>query len=159
MNVSDYLIDQEGLDWTDLVSAWSWILPEDFTIWLVNRFGDLFIVPEDGTIQRLDVGTGALELVAKSREEFISLIDQGDNAKEWLLIPQVDQCVSGGLVLNTGQCYGYLIPPIFEGGEYSLANFEVTDISVHLHTLGQIHQQLHSLPDGTRINQVSITEA
>ena len=56
MNVNDYLIDQTGLDWAELLSDWHWLLPEDFTLWLVNRFGDLFIGLGDGSVQMLDCG-------------------------------------------------------------------------------------------------------
>jgi hypothetical protein len=44
VNVNDYLIDQAGFDWQAMLAGWADILPETFTMWLVNRFGDAFII-------------------------------------------------------------------------------------------------------------------
>src|SRR4051812_19966820 len=66
MSVHDYLIDHEGFDWPGLLSGWSWLLPPEFAVWLVNRFGDLFLVPPDGTVLMLDVGAGTLTKLAGS---------------------------------------------------------------------------------------------
>ena len=50
MNVSDYLIDQEGKDWAELLSDWGILLPSSFTVWLVNRFGDVLAVFDDDRV-------------------------------------------------------------------------------------------------------------
>lgn len=36
---------------------WAWLLPSTLTVWLINRFGDLFVVLDDGTVHMLDVGS------------------------------------------------------------------------------------------------------
>ena len=77
----------------------------------------------------LDVGAGAVERIAENRDHFADRIDVGDNANNWLMIPLVDQCVAAGLTLTENQCYGFKIPPIL-GGQYSVENFEPTDLSV-----------------------------
>jgi hypothetical protein len=58
MNIRDYLIEQSAKDWGELLSGWLGVLPASFTGWLVNRFGDVFAVFEDGSVHMLDVGTG-----------------------------------------------------------------------------------------------------
>ena len=153
MDINDYLIDQAGKDWADLLSGWSEALPPSFTLWLVNRFGDIFFVSDDGAVHLLDVGRCVVERLAESRDDFIAQIDLADNADGWLMIPLVDQCVSEGLVLSTSQCYGYKVPPIL-GGEYNTQNFEPTDLSVHYSFLGDIFAQTKDLPDGTAIRIV-----
>ena len=70
MNVHDYLIDHSGLDWAELLSGWEWLLPPEFTVWLMNRYGDLFLILPDGSIHMLDVGGGSLTKLAESRDEF-----------------------------------------------------------------------------------------
>ena len=151
VNLDDYLLDQEGQHWSELLTDWHFLLPREFTIWLVNRFGDLFIVSDDGCVHMLDVGRGSLEKLASSREDFATQIDEGNNANQWLMIPLVDDCVRVGLTIGTGQCYSFKIPPVL-GGEYSVSNTEVCDLSVHYSVLGQIHSQIKDLPDGTRVN-------
>jgi hypothetical protein len=153
MNVHDYLIDQNGKDWAELLSGWLGALPPSFTLWLVNRFGDVFVVFEDDSVHMLDVGIGAIRRVADNRDHFSTEIDADNNANNWLMVPLVDRCVAAGLNLGDNQCYGYKIPPML-GGEYAVGNFEPTDLSVHYSFLAEIYQQTKDLPDGAQIRLV-----
>jgi hypothetical protein len=157
MNIHDYLIDQSGKDWSELLSGWTAVLPPPFTVWLVNRFGDVFAVFEDGSVHMLDVGTGVIQRLADNRDDFATQIDAGNNASNWLLIPLVDQCVAAGLTLSQDQCYGYKIPPIL-GGKYAVENVSPTNLSVHYSLLADIWRQTKDLPDGRRIKAVVIDD-
>jgi hypothetical protein len=151
MNVEDYLIDQGDKDWAELISGWRYLLPNTFDLWLVNRFGDLFAVFEDGSVHLLDVGRGTVERLADSREHFIDRMDQDGNGEGWLLTGLVDECVRAGMKLKENQCYGFKIPPIL-GGDYEIANIEVTDLAVHYSLQAQICRQARELPPGTKVN-------
>jgi hypothetical protein len=153
MNLRDYLIDQEGKDWCRLLAPWADLLPASFTVWLVNRFGDVFAVCDDGTVCRLDIGSGTFVHVAGSREEFMELSNVQEDADDLLMIPFVDQCVAAGMILSPNQCYGYKIPPIL-GGEYDLENFIRIGIAEHYAFHGDLHQQTKGFPDGTRAKLV-----
>lgn len=153
MYVSDYLIDQEGKDWVELLSDWGMLLPNSFTVWLVNRFGDIFAVFEDDSVHLLDVGCGTIERVAENRDDFANKIDKDDNSNKWLMIDLVDSCMEAGLELSPNQCYGFKVPPIL-GGSYKVENIEPTDLSVHYSLLAQINEQTKDLPDGTKISLV-----
>jgi hypothetical protein len=153
VDINDYLIAQAGKDWPDLLSGWLHALPGSFTSWMVNRFGDFFTVYDDGSVHLLDVGIGQLRRLADSRDHFCSLIDVGDNANNWLMIPLVDACVSSGLTLGPNQCYGYKVPPIL-GGEYKVNDVEPTDLAVHYALLADIYRQTKDVPDGTQIRVV-----
>ena len=48
MNLNQYLIDHSGFDWPKLLERGQWRLPTKFEVWLVNRFGDLFLILDDG---------------------------------------------------------------------------------------------------------------
>jgi hypothetical protein len=148
--LQDYLIDPEGVDWPGALASWSWLVPPEFTLWMVNRLCDLFIVTEDGSVQMLDVGAGTLRKLAADREEFGRLIDEGDNADVWLAIPLVDELVASGLRLQPGQCYGFRAPPVL-GGEYTVENCGVLPIPDYLGAYGSIHDQLRGVPDGSRV--------
>jgi hypothetical protein len=150
MSINDYIINHQGFDWPKLLENWHWLLPERFVIWIVNRFGDLFIVLDDDTVQMLDVGAGALTQVAQNREDFGLKLDQGDNAKGWLLIPLVDRLVAAEMTLTAGQCYGFRLPPVL-GGKYDLENVAVLSIDDYLRGYGSIHQQIKDVPDGGQI--------
>jgi hypothetical protein len=151
VNLSDYLIDQDGKDWEELLSEW--VMPEPFILWLVNRFGDLFMVYGDGSVNMLDVGSGKFARLAESQEHFAQLLDTGDNADVWLMLGFVDACVAAGMHLGPDQCYGYKMPPML-GGAYDVANIEPTDLSVHYSILAQLYAQTKDLPDGTRVRVV-----
>ena len=155
LNVADYLIDHSGFSWVDLLDDWKWLIPSTATVWLMNRFAELVLVFEDGSVSYLETSAGALRNIARDREEFIVRIDEGDNANEWLMIPLVDRCVTAGMILGANQCYGFKTAPTL-GGQYEIANVELSDISVYLALMGQIHEQIRDLPDGTRITHVVI---
>src|SRR5262245_55972369 len=141
MNINDYLIDQNGKDWAALLRDWMPPLPSSFTLWLVNRFGDAFVVSEDdGSVRMLDVGAGTLTRVAGSRSHFADLTGTHGTANTWLMIPLVEDCRRAGMPLGPSQCYGFKIPPVL-GGKYELANVAPTDLAVHYSFLADIYKQ------------------
>ncbi len=150
VSIQDYLIEQAGIDWSEALSTWSWLLPTELTLWLINKFGDLFMVYPDGTVHMLDVGAGTLARIADSRDDFCTKIDESDNAAAWLLIPFANRLVAGGMRLNSGQCYGLVTPPVL-GGQYVIENIYQISVASYLCLLGEIHEQLRDLPDGTKV--------
>ncbi len=88
------------MDWSSALSGWSWLVPPEFTLWLVNRFCDLFLVVPDGSVHILDVGSGILTRLADDRDDFSRRIDEGNNAADWLMIPLVDELAASGLSLQ-----------------------------------------------------------
>ena len=150
MDIRDYLIDLEGKDWPALLGPWMKELPAAFELWFVSRFGDPFIVLDDGSVHLLDVGRGVLEKLADSREDFVARIDAPGNAESWLLLPLVDRCVAAGMALGPQQCFGYRMPPML-GGEYAVENIEPTALERHYTLLGQVWEQVKDLPAGTRV--------
>ena len=153
VNVNDYLIDQGGFDWQAMLTGWAEILPQTFTMWLVSRFGDVFIIAEDGAVHQLDVSGGTLDRVADTRDHFAALIDVPQNANNWLMIPLVDQCVKSGMSLQPGQCYGFKIPPLL-GGEYEPGNIAPVDLAQNYAFLADIWAQTKDVPDGTPVRLV-----
>ena len=153
MNLTDYLIDQKDYDWTVILKEWHWLLPADLTVWMVNRFGDVIFVPEDGTVNLLDIGAGTTQQLADSRDDFYALVDRDNNADLWLLITLTDQCVAAGVTLQPRQCYSFKIPPSL-GGKYDVDNVGTLDLEVNYSLLAQIHRQTKNLPDGTQVRFV-----
>lgn len=147
-SVSDYLIDQNGIDWNDVLAPWAWLLPPEFTLWMVNRFADLFLVLPDGTVHMLDVGAGTMSQLAASREDFITKLDEGNNANQWLMIALIDKLVAAGVLLGPGQCYGFKKPPVI-GGDYTVENVGALALRDYLGAYGSLHEQLKDMPDGT----------
>lgn len=153
MELSDYLLPIEGHNWSELLADWFWLLPEELTVWIVNRFGDVIYVVEDDSVHMLDIGAGTVTKLANSQDEFRTKFEQEDNADYWLLMSATNECVSACLMLQPGQCYGFKVAPVFDG-KYTTDNIEVVDLAINYSRLGQIHQQIKNLPDGTRIRIV-----
>jgi hypothetical protein len=130
MNITDYLLDHSGTDWRTLLNYWIPPLPPRFSLWLVNLLGDVFAIDQDHAVLRLDVGIGSCAVVARNREHFAQLLDEGSHANEWLRLRLVDGCRQAGMVLGKHQCYGFRIPPPL-GGQYEISNLVPTHLAVH----------------------------
>jgi hypothetical protein len=149
-SVRDYLLDLPDVDWSVVLTEWSWMLPRELTVWLVNRFGDLFIVLPDGSVHVLDIGCGTFERVAESRDDFCARIDEPGNAENWLMMPLVDSLVSAGVALKPHECYAYKQLPIL-GGEYAVTNFAPLNAAEWIRGCGYLQKELRDLPDGTQV--------
>ena len=158
MDLNDYLIPQAGKDWKTLLSGWFELLPRSFTLWMVNRFGDLFVVLDDEAVYMLDVGIGTFKRLANNRSHFAALMDVGDNANHWLMMPLVNACVASGIILGPNRCYGYKIPPVLSG-RYEVGNVYPADLAVHYAFLADIYRQTRNLPEGTPVTGVVFDRA
>jgi hypothetical protein len=81
----------------------------------MSMFGDWFLRRPDGGTDELSVIEGTFETVAKTPEEFSTLV----NTQHWqelhLLSLQVHELHQRGLVLGPGQCYGFAPHPAWTG--------------------------------------------
>jgi len=150
MNLPDYLIDHSGIDWPEVLEHWRWRLPTTFKVWLVNRFGDLFLILDDGSVHWLDIGDGTLAKVAENRDDFCTKVDIANTANDWLMIPLVDRLVAAGKTLQPGQCYCYRLLPVLGGG-CGIEDFVVKELTYLYAALGPIHERINDLPNGTQI--------
>jgi hypothetical protein len=150
MPITDYLIDQTGLDWAALLQPFHALLPSELTVWLVNRYGDVIFVRDDGSVYMLDVGGTEVKRLADNRNQLTLLMDEPGNANTWLMIPLVDKCVAAGLRLQPGQCYSYRQAPLL-GGDYTVANTTIMPIAEHYAFYGMLHDHTKDLPDGTKV--------
>lgn len=146
--LDDYLLDTTGADAAAWRGEWSWLLPDDCSLWLANRFADLFFEDAEGAVWRLDVSLGTLTHLAADRDEFCDKLDA--ELDDWLMVPLVDRCVAAGLPLSPGRCYGFRMPPIV-GGSYAVENVATLPIADYLGCCGSIHRQLQDLPDGATV--------
>jgi hypothetical protein len=155
-DINDYLIDQTRSDWDELLKDWAGLLPKEFTLWMVNRIGDLIIVVADGSVHMLDVGAEHISRIADNRDDFIVKVGDDNNANHWLAIPLVDACVAAGITLVAGQCYGFKTPPLL-GGDYVMENMAPYSLAEHYSVLADIYRQIRDTPDRAQI-ELRVTE-
>jgi hypothetical protein len=139
-----------------LVEDWRWLIGQDKTPIMVSSIGDLFLRDNGDKIYWLDVGQGQLTKVADRINEFQEKLQDKEQVSEWFLVELIAELKNAGNELKEGQIYSFKKLPIL-GGDYSVDNFEITDIEVHFSFAGQLHKQVRDLPDGTKINEVRFT--
>jgi hypothetical protein len=150
MSTADYIISQNGLNFSEMLRDWHWALPKSFELWIVTRFADLVIVQDDGSVWFLDTGGGTFKHIADSKNHFADLAEDPNTFGDWFAVRAVDEMVAAGHTLDPNQCYSFRLPPGL-GGDYVITNYMVTNIHVHLSMHGQIFGQTKDLPDGTKV--------
>ncbi|MBI3221216.1 MAG: DUF1851 domain-containing protein, partial [Bacteroidetes bacterium] len=130
---------------------WTWLIGTDKSPILVSAIGDMFLQADNKQVYWLDVGGGELNLVANGIQDFKDKLKNIELVNEWFMIDLATALRLSDKKLNEGQLYSYKKLPII-GGDYSVDNFEPTDIEVHFCFAGQIHKQIKDLPDGTKVN-------
>jgi hypothetical protein len=133
-----------------ITEDWEWLIGTDKTVVMISAIGDMFLKENNQNIYWLDVGCGTLEMVATSIQEFEKKLTDYEQVNEWFMIDLIT-ALRSGKKLNEGELYSYKKLPAI-GGDYSVDNFEPTDIEVHFGFAAQIHQQIKDLPDGTEVN-------
>lgn len=140
-----YLLPLGGVNWPQALSGWAFLLPPKFSLLMVNRFGDVFIVQTDESVHMLNLVTGTLDRLADNIKDFADLLEVDVLRQNWLMTRQVDECIAAGMNLGPGQCYSYKVPPSL-GGAIELDNIEITPVEDHYHAMAEIQLMLDELP-------------
>lgn len=145
MALSDYLLGSDACDWGEAFAEWGWLLPPSLKVWFANRFGDPFVVMEDGSIHLLRVDDGELLRLAHDEAAFSEAFRRDGNAENWLRMSAVEDLVEAGKELATGECYGYILPLVL-GGYDSGDNLIRLGIGERIGTMGRVHRRIR-FPD------------
>jgi hypothetical protein len=140
----------DHLDIERLLANWRRLCPSKTTLLARNVFGDLFLQDETGTIYRLNTDGGSLSKVADSATEFLQMAQTQEKRQEWFMENDARAYAKKGFAPNSLQCIGFAIPAVFaEGGRHTKPY--LIDIYEHLAFLGDLHQQMKDMPDGTKV--------
>ena len=152
-----------GLGWTDLAfapdsalaaeiaAAWQWLLPGEWKPFLCSMIGGIFLEDESG-IYWIESGTGMIERIADDAGQFESIVNADTNSvDEWFLPPLVEALHGAGKRPDPGQCYAFLILPVFAEGEYDVENIVTVPVREQLVGIASVHRQLIDLPDGAKV--------
>ena len=140
----------DNLEIDRLLSDWRWLCPAHLTPVARNVFGELFLHDEAGSVSWLNTTTGKLNKVANSRSEFLEMAETAEKRREWFVEEEAQIYAQRGLVPSPTQCIGFGVPAVFaEGGTPDTAF--IADIYEHISFLGDLHRQIASLPDGSKV--------
>ncbi|MFC1852633.1 T6SS immunity protein Tdi1 domain-containing protein [candidate division CSSED10-310 bacterium] len=149
----DLIIDAKLVNWKRVFRHWSWLFEKSttFNVWILTKFGDLFVHMDDGSIFQLDTGAGTFEHIAKNKDEFGQLIDTDINLALWFMPSLISQLESQNKVLKTHQCYGFITPTGLKEGSYTIENIKIVDIEEYFIAMGDLWNHLKNIPDGTKV--------
>lgn len=150
-----FVPDQQLIEETAL--AWKWLVPGPYKIIFSSMFGGLFLEMEAGDVHWLECGTGFIERVADSADKFHAFLGgPRDDAwstrvDDWFLPPLVQQLHDARKIAGPGQCYGFTILPIFEGGKYTVENAFVVPAREWFTWTGSTHEKVRDVPNGGQV--------
>lgn len=150
INLDDLTVKFNHTSPEKLTEDWTWLIGTDKTPILVSAIGDMFLQGVNQKIYWLDVGGGSFEIIANDMNEFEKKLTDIELVNDWFLIDLTTKLRISDKKLGDGQLYSYKKLPLI-GGDYSVDNFEPTDVEVHFSFAGQIHKQIKDLPDGTKV--------
>jgi hypothetical protein len=140
----------DDLEIERLLTDWRWLCPAQMSLLAKNLFGELFLMDETGSVPWLNTTVGKLSRVANSKVEFLEMAETNQKRQEWFVEQEAVAYADRGFVPSSSQCIGFAVPAVFaEGGTPDTAF--VVDIYEHVSFLGDLHQQLSTSPDGSKV--------
>lgn len=140
------------------LASWDWLLGDiplqpKFT----SLFGDVFFAAPDNAIWYLDTVAGSLERVWGSRAELVATLDTEQGLDRYLSGVWAMAALRLGLQLGPDDVYDWTVPPAM-GASFESANISVRPFVVAVNIAGQLHRQLHELPEGAQITGVQVVQ-
>ncbi|QDT91645.1 T6SS immunity protein Tdi1 domain-containing protein [Gimesia algae] len=157
ITLNDLTINPEGIDIDELLNDWAWAMPEPMRPVLLTALGDLFAQGESGAVYFIDVIEGDIRPVAEDGSTFEELLSDTEFVTDHLFPARVVELRDAGIELEANQVYSHQQPLVL-GGSDELENYETSEVSVYISILGQIHEQVKDLPEGTVISDVEIED-
>ena len=131
-------------------------MPQSCRPLCLSLFGDWLLEAPDGSIHLLDTLEGQIARLAATSDLFRQAIeDEEEKRDEWLLEGHVLGQADRGVVLRSGQCFGFKVPPIL-GAPIEAGNIQPCDIVSYEIWIGQLHERIKALPPGTSINEIKV---
>lgn len=157
ITLNDLTINPECVVLNELLQDWKWAMPEPMRPVLLTALGDVFAQGENGAVYFVDVIEGHIRMVAEDGAAFEELLSDAEFVTDHFFPARVLELRDAGIELELNQVYSHQQPLVL-GGSDELENYETSDVSIYLSILGQIHEQVKDLPEGTVISDVEIED-
>jgi hypothetical protein len=145
-----YVLPVGRSDWAELLVDWQPLIPQQSSLWLLTKFGELFFCQTDGKIGMLQVSGFQYQVVARDKTDFQEWLVDPDKMSEWFLAPLVDQLENSGRLLGLDQCYSF-VQALALGGSVAPDNVAVLPLRNHFVGWGKVYRQVSGLAPGTHI--------
>lgn len=118
----------------------------------MSVFDDLVLRDSNDRVHLLDINAGTLKQIAESLLGFES---DASLRRKVLFADVAESLFAQGWKLEEGKCFGYKTPVVFTGSGGINDNIYVADIREYVAFMGDLHQQLKSVPDGSKVRLVT----
>ncbi|QYJ77510.1 DUF1851 domain-containing protein [Shewanella acanthi] len=154
MNLEDITIDQDGIDWQNCLQYWAWILKRnpEFNILLVTKFGEIFVILDNGEVWFLSTSNASYEKVADTKEIFISQLEDEEFIDYYFLSKVLTMLQKTDLRLEKGECFGFHIPCVFKECSFDTDNFKKIEVEKYLIGLGDLLGKFQNTPSGEKVS-------
>lgn len=123
----------------------------------ITAFGDLIFRNANGSVSMLDLIEGSIADIADSVNDFQNKISRKTFQEDILLSNLILSLKEKNILRNEHQVYAFKLPMVL-GGKAQTENIHLMDLKVWIHIIGQIHQQVKSLPPGSEITKFLIKD-
>jgi hypothetical protein len=89
--------------------------------------------------------------VAETVDQFISAAGAPEMRREWFAEDDEKAAAQLGIVPGAAECVGFKMPLCFRESSMTSDNMYVADLYEYVSFLGDIHRQMATLPDGTKV--------
>jgi hypothetical protein len=142
-----YVLSVLRTDWAELFADWQPLLPPHSSPWLLTKFGEVFLIQQDGRVGLLQVSGFQYQVVAKDKTDFQEWLADPDKMAEWFLAPLVDRLEAAGRHLQPEQCYSFATP-LGLGGALTAENVMLIPIWEHFKCWGEVFRQIKDVSNG-----------
>ena len=136
------LVDIDVAELAGALGDWAWRIGTSWAPFGMSATGDVFLTDAAGHVARLDTGSAELEPLADSMAAFEAACADPANARNWFLVPVVEELRASGAILAPRQCYGFTILPIFKEGSYAAHNRFALSAIEHIRATADLHHQM-----------------
>jgi hypothetical protein len=143
-------IDASANDIARAVEAWSWLLPEEITIITVSALGDIVFEDRAGSINLLSSLDAKILKIAPDINTFSEFMLVENVRDDWFLTGLMIGARRLELILQPGECYYFLTPPVI-GGELSVETMVKLPLVAQMAIAGQIHRQVSQTASGDEV--------
>jgi hypothetical protein len=140
----------DHLDVERLLKEWRWLYPHPVRLIARDAFGNLFLEDQGGRVLRLEIHGGEVREIASSRGIFDEGVQDPVLRDDWFGTVDEASGAERGLVPGPLQAITFAIPIVFKQGGYA-ANAYIGELYEAVSFLGDLHHQIHELPDGAQV--------
>ena len=134
----------------EIRQAWGWVGIEPEEVVNENEFGNLIVRDAGHQFWRLCPEDVYCEVIAKTIEQYNSVIKEEDFLEDWFMSAMVEQAEQTLGKLEPGYKYHMVIPGVL-GGEYGGDNIKIAPLVEIIRFSGGLGKKIKDLPPGSEI--------